>query len=130
MLLALSVILAQQNDSARQRLQAYSMQCMCVTAFHLPTSLLSRLLTDDKFASNVPEGPLDGVNSLACRNEDLPPSPERGRSPSLEKEASKQQQGAVGPAVKQLLMDDTGVCVCVRACVRACCEACFFVALI
>ena len=88
----------------------------------IPTPLLSRLLTDDKFASNVPEGPLDGVNSLACRNEDLPPSPDRRGSPSLGKDMSKQQQESTGTAVKQLFMDDTGVCVCVCvcACVRAC----------
>ena len=41
-----------------------------------------RMTADDQFASAIPECPMDGVGSLTCNNEDVPPSPDCSRSPS------------------------------------------------
>ena len=40
------------------------------------------MTADDQFAGTIPECPMDGVGSLTCNNEDVPPSPDCSRSPS------------------------------------------------
>lgn len=55
------------------------------------------MTTEDHFAGSIPECAMDGVTSLTCNNEDVPPSPDRSRSSSPVESCEGEQREKLAP---------------------------------